>query len=297
MSTQIIRGGEHPSSQKSLLSRHPILSFFIMAYGFTWIIWSFIVLSQSGLGILPFRLRLFPLGAVGPFVGPMLSACIVTAITEGRTGVVRLLSRYVQWRVGFIWYPLVLLGVPALQVLGMVLLPGELQSFQVSLLSPALLNYLLFFVPGLFLYGPFAEELGWRGFALPRLQQRYGPFLGAILLGILWGLWHSPLYLLPSYASQYGGASPLLYLAQFIVTSVFITWCMAWVYNNTKESLLIMILFHTSLTFQGVLQQVFPSQLGNSLLFATIGYGAAALLILLLTKGRLSYQQVKSESP
>jgi len=195
------------------------------------------------------------------------------------------------------WYPLVLLGVPALQVLDAVLLPGALQSFQASLLSPALLNYLLFFVPaGLFLSGPFAEELGWRGFALPRLQQRYGPFLGTLLLGILWGLWHSPLYLLPSYASQYGGASPLLLLAQFIVTSIFITWCMAWVYNKTKGSLLIMILFHTSLTFQGVMQQVFPFQ-PNSLLFATIGYGAAALLILLLTKGRLSYQQVKSESP
>jgi len=179
-----------------------------------------------------------------------------------------------------------------------VLLPGELQFFQASLLPPALLNYLLFFVPaGLFLSGPFAEELGWRGFALPRLQQRYGPFLGALLLGILWGLWHSPLYLLPSYTSQYGGASPLLLLTQFIVTSIFITWCMTWVYNNTKGSLLIMILFHTSLTFQGVMQQVFPSQIGNSLLFPTIGYGAAALLILLLTKGRLSYQQVKSESP
>jgi membrane protease YdiL (CAAX protease family) len=293
MSTHIIGERNPPSPQKSLVSRHPIACFFIMAYGFAWILWFLLLLlSQSGQRIIPFHVSFFPLAILGPVLGPTLAAFIMTAATQGRKGVIHFLGRYVQWRVGFIWYVVVLVGVPAFQVLGAVALPGALQAIQVSSLLPILLHYAVRYVPsGIVINGALAEEPGWRGFALPRLQQRYGPFWGTLLLGILWGCWHTPLFLfVPEWTSQYGASNHLLLLALFIVITISITYCMAWIYNNTKGSLLLMILFHASLTFQGVIQQVFPSRVGNSLLFPLVGYGVAALLLLLLTKGRLSYQ-------
>jgi membrane protease YdiL (CAAX protease family) len=196
--------------------------------------------------------------------------------------------------VGFLWYPLVLLGVPALLLLGavvMALVSGTLPAVQLPLLPSALQQYVLLLVPAMLALGPLGEEPGWRGFALPRLQQRCGPFLGSLWLGLLWGFWHVPLYLNPAYTSQYGGANPLLIWVEFAVVTVLLTWCMTWVSNHTQGSLLIMILFHASLTFEGVIQQVFPAFVTNSFLFAIISFGVAAILLLLLTKGRLGYQQ------
>jgi membrane protease YdiL (CAAX protease family) len=266
------------------------LFFFLMAFGFAWIILLVILLSQYG--FIPLQVRLFPFGALGPYLGPTLAAFIMTATLEGKQGVLRLLGRYVQWRVGFSWYPLVLLGVPALLFLGALIVSifsGMLQAVQFPLLPAALQQYALIFVPALVLFGPLGEEPGWRGFALPRLQQRYGALLGSLWLGLLWGVWHAPLYLIPGYTSQPVGEGTLFIWAQFAVATVLLTVCMTWVYNRTRGSLLIMILLHASLTFEAVIQQVFPPVVTNGFLFGIIGFGGAALLLVVLTKGRLAY--------
>jgi uncharacterized protein len=114
---------------------------------------------------------------VSIFMGPFLSAFVMTGVTEGRAGVGRFLRRFVLWRVGFRWYLFAFVGVPVLVVLSVVVIPGVLGSFQgLSALDPL---YLL----GIFLYalfpgGALGEEPGWRGFALPRLQSLHGPLVG-----------------------------------------------------------------------------------------------------------------------
>ncbi len=88
---------------KALLARHPLVSFFVMAYTFTWLAaWMPLVLSEDGAGLLPYRwpLGLYATIAIASFVGPFLSAFIMTGITEGREGVGRLLRHLVLWRVG-----------------------------------------------------------------------------------------------------------------------------------------------------------------------------------------------------
>src|SRR5215510_8487157 len=111
----VIGGGS-----KTLLARHPLVFFFIIAYAFSWLLWVPLALSEDGIGLLSFR---GPIGvgaaiAIASFVGPFLSAFIMTGITQGRTGIGLWLRRIVLWRVGLGWYLFTLLGIPMILLLG-----------------------------------------------------------------------------------------------------------------------------------------------------------------------------------
>jgi len=172
-----------------LLARHPLISFFVMAFAFSWIVWSPWYLSEEGVGLLPFSSPLLPSFAVpvGILLGPALSGFIMTGVTEGRVGIRRLLRRIVLWRVGFRWYLIALVGVPVVMALGTLIVPGGVAAL-LALVPGYLLLYLLSFVLTAILGGPLLEEPGWRGFALPRLQLLHGPFVGTLILGLLWAL-------------------------------------------------------------------------------------------------------------
>ena len=96
-----------PTPHRSLLGRHPLVFFFLIAFAATWLLEIPLALSQTGTGLLPFSLPLPAVAltiAAATFVGPTVAAFIMTGITEGRAGVRRLLRRYVLWRVGLRWY-------------------------------------------------------------------------------------------------------------------------------------------------------------------------------------------------
>jgi membrane protease YdiL (CAAX protease family) len=249
---------------------------------------------------------------VGVFLGPTLSAFIMTGTTEGRAGIRRLLRRFVLWRVGLRWYLFVLIGPPVLAVLGTIVLPGALASFQTPdplLPDPLLpdplsvLAYLGLFVLVLVLGGPLGEEPGWRGFALPRLQRLHGPLVGSLILGPLWSFWHLPLNLNPSWSHGAGSSgSAILVILNGLVATVAYTIIFTWVFNNTYGSLLIVILLHTSLdTFIDSLGELFPatSVLGLPIPMLSIGLTLAfvvmALVVVTLTQGRLGYQHYRQE--
>ena len=99
-------------------------------------------------------------------------------------------------RRGFQWYLFVLIAIPAIMTLGTIVLPGILSSFKpFDHPLSELLHYLIFYIyPALLIGGPLFEEIGWRGFALPRLEQRYGPMAASLLLGIIWAFWHMPVW-------------------------------------------------------------------------------------------------------
>ena len=147
-----------------------------------------------------------------------------------------------------------------------------------------------------FLGGPLGEEPGWRGFALPRLQTRYGPLWGTLLLGFLWACWHLPHFLT---SVQGGGpgtgfAAFLTNFPIFVLMVMAIAIVMSWVFNHTRGSLFIAILLHASINTFGILAPLLPvpalsiETSGN--LAVLIGFGVPALLIVILTRGRLGYQ-------
>ena len=192
---------ERPASPRwNLLARYPLTAFFVMAFAFSWIAWSPWFLSKDGAGLLPYSSPLINglVLPIGILLGPSLSAFIVTGATEGRAGIRRLLRRIVFWRVGLRWYMFALVGVPVVMALGTVIVPGGITSL-LALGFRYVPTYLVWFLIIGIIGGPLLEEPGWRGFALPRLQPRYGPLVGTLILGLLWALWHLPEFLVPAY--------------------------------------------------------------------------------------------------
>lgn len=251
------------------IKRHPVVLFFILAYGIAWLFWMLRAYFNEGNGLLTW---------IGGF-SPAISAVLVLLITEGRGGVQAILSKLFVWRVPVGWYlvailtPLVmvLLAVPFQVILGNADLPGmNLQSI-IQLIPAIILLLGLIISFGLFMSA--GEELGWRGFALPRLQDKLGPLWASVVLGGLWGIWHLPLFFLPGTA-QYGLAIPGYVLACMGYSVIYT--CL---YNHTKGSVLIASLYHAAdnsiISFAAPIMPSIVNQLYFSLL-------ALAMVILLV---------------
>lgn len=269
-----------------VLRRFPVTSYFVIALALSWIVVIVWVVAE-----LPTTAITIVLITLGPFI----AAFLMQAALNGRSGVVHLLRRMVRANVSWIWYAVAIVGIPLVFVLGTIVLPGALASMDIA--APPWITYLWNFPLVLAIGGPLLEEPGWRGFALPRLQTRFGywgPLVGTILLGILWAAWHFPQFMMPEWAAQNGGfsiPSVLIYTASVIPITVIFTW----LYNVTRGSLLIVILAHASVnTFSIYIVPLFPSEAG-SLVNSFVGFGAAALLIVLFTRGRLGFDRYLRE--
>ena len=171
---------------------------------------------------------------------PAFVALAMTARAAGRPGVAALLRRLVQWEVAGRWYALALGYWVAVELVSAVvyrIAAGSWPTMQVASL-PLLIGATLLSVV---LLGQSGEELGWRGFALPRLERLMGLGAGSIVLGALWAAWHLPLFFLPG-ADSYGQSFPL-YLTQVTGISVAI----AWLWARTGGSLLLTMLMHSAI--------------------------------------------------
>ncbi|MGD9986316.1 CPBP family intramembrane glutamic endopeptidase [Pseudonocardia sp.] len=277
-------------ARKGVLARHPLVAFFAIAAAGAWVVELPVILSRTGTGLLPYTLPPVAaalLIAAATFTGPTVAAFVMVRAVEGPEGPRRLLRRYVQWRVKLRWYLFVLLVIPASEVVGAVALPGVAASAQ-PVTSALVLGYPLALVTTFFLGGPLGEEPGWRGFALSRLQERFGPLAGNTVLGVLWALWHFPLFWTGVWNSP-----TLANMVTFVVMITLLTIVMGWVFNNVGGSLLITMLMHASFnTFANkVVAPLFPAPLLDDygLLPELVGFGLVAVIVVVATRGRLSY--------
>jgi len=284
---------------QGVLARYPLTFYFLLAYAGTWVVTVPFALSANGVGFLPFGVpdgSVIFVSAVWVFLGPTLAAFIVTGTTEGRAGIRSLMHRYVLWRVGLRWYLVVILGPPVIILLATIVLPGALASFQtLAPLHPLLL--LVSFPLVLIFGGALFEEGGWRGFALPRLQRLHGPLVGTLILAPLWACWHLPLF----WVTVWGTPPTILNMVLFLASVIFMTIVFTWVFNNTKGSILLAILLHTSFdAFVGPVGLLFPAPVVTDYGGAVpllIGLGVTALLLVALTRGRLGYQHYRQDVP
>ncbi|MBN2004511.1 MAG: CPBP family intramembrane metalloprotease [Anaerolineae bacterium] len=286
------------STSKGLLQvmrNRPLFYFFVLSYAFSWLISLPYVLSVWG--ILPGD---YTIGfALKQWGGPALAGIIMASIVEGRTGRLNLRHRIRDLRAGWQWYLFILLGIPALILLGVVIQPGARAGFQ-GFTGKAWVSYPIYFVIVFFGVG-LPEEIGWRGFALPRMQLRFGPLRSSLLLGALWAFWHLLCFLLP----DHGGGPDVSLVAFLINFSVFflmvvaLTLIFTWVFNGTHGSIFIASLLHAAIdTPQLVWLPLFlgvgasNSTKGETALnlAVLVVFGTLALLILILTRGRLGYQ-------
>jgi membrane protease YdiL (CAAX protease family) len=281
----------HSNRWRALVQRFPLITFFTLANGISWLAWTPYILSLDGFGVLHFRYPDFLIGnqltaiLPGAYLGPLAAAFTVTAVTEGREGLRRWRRRLFQFRAGLGWYALALLAVPVAIVAGTLAMPGAEEALRVpSLMVLAVyvpMLVLQFFTTGL------AEEPGWRDFALTRLQQRHHPLVATFILGVLWTIWHLPLFLTP----WAGPDVNMETVVRFAVMAMEMSFLITLVYNKGRQSVPLVMLLHCTVNnFQSVaFSEVFPGDNPDWLWGPALGLGAFCLTVIVATRGRLGY--------
>ncbi|HKG52164.1 MAG TPA: type II CAAX endopeptidase family protein [Actinomycetales bacterium] len=216
----------------SLLQRHPVGTFFALTYATAWVLWLPLVILQDRMPAGPGLL----LAVLGSLMPSTLAILLVWRL-QGRGEVRRLLRRLLMARVSVGWYAAIValaaLMVFAVWVSTMFGAPTPV----VAVTVPGLLSLFLFSVfPG----SATGEELGWRGFALPRLQARHSALAASLVVGSVWGTYHFPLFLLGAPIRPFSLFFP--FALSCVIMSVFYTW----MYNGTRGSLFIAVLLHAA---------------------------------------------------
>lgn len=189
-------------------------------------------------------------------VGPMFTGIAFTYLTRDREGRRDYWKRIVSFkRIPAKWYLVIFLFVPILN--GLAALLDVLTGGTGATWGEAALNVLTnpssIIISILFAtLFPFIEELGWRGYLLDRLQDKYSALVSSLVLGVLWSLWHLPMFFVrDSYQSSLGIGTPAFWL--FFTGVIPLNFAFTWIYNNTNRSTLAVILFHAMVNFTGEL--------------------------------------------
>jgi uncharacterized protein len=266
----------------SLVRRYPLAAFFVLAYALAWWIWILYAFGITFLG---------PIFALGP----LLAAIIVTALTRGAAGLKALLSRMVRWRVGLGWYAAALLLPVAIYLFAVslnILLGARAstaEQFGSWYLIFPLFAYSLLFP----LSGAFGEELGWRGYALPRVQARLWALSAAVIIGVIQTAWHLPLFMSDR------STPPVPLIVGFMGLGILATW----VFNNTRGSVLMTMLLHASNnTNVGFFGEMFTgADLVRMGWLLAAGWCVAALVVVVVAGpkhlSRKHHRQETSEEP
>lgn len=240
----------------NVMKRYPLASFFVLAFLITWTFQlTAIALAPSQgmtlsnetnflywVDLLTLRLSaaqtlilaLFGLGA-----GPLFAAVLVTWATEGKAGLRELWAQCTRWKIGLHWYVIafilpLLLSLASLGI-GLLASDGQL-SYSPKVPGVYFLPFFLYIL----VFTGIAEEPGWRGFALPRLQRRYSAEKASWILGVLWGVWHFPFIFYFTYSM---GIIPMV-VSFVALTFGIVGWTLVltWLYNNTHSVWLIILL-------------------------------------------------------
>ena len=245
---------------RNWMRRRPLVAFFVVALSITWFcqILGLILAQRNALSLINednllhlfdlLSLRLGPGEASALLIyilgaGPLVAALLVTWAIGGRGGIEELWARITRWRMEPRWYLIVFLLPVALALISLTagVLFGGLRPSSYSPLLPV-----AYFIP-LFLYmlvfTGLAEEPGWRGFALPRLQSRYSAVKSSWILGVLWGVWHFPSIIYYNLATGMPAFALIPILIGLVLGIVGWTIVNTWIYNST-ESVFLMIVLH-----------------------------------------------------
>lgn len=225
------------------------------------------------------RSTMGPVWAIALFISggfvPSLVGVFLTWRQEGKAGLRQLVGRIVQFNLGWRWYLAVVLVVVLATMGQLVIMRCLGQAFDMTLFGAQLGSVL-----PLLIVGPLSEEIGWRGYALDRLQTKWSALVSALIVGLGWGLWHGPLFAMVG-TSQHELAIPfVVFVGGMMVVSVLFTW----LHNNTAGSIWTAIFFHWLYTYSA---QVVASGVSRSALYNWLEYVPylfIAIIVVLLWK-------------
>jgi hypothetical protein len=274
------------TATRAFIKKHPVLSYYALVFAISWggIL---LVVGPDGFPATGEQSdRLFPFVLVALFAGPSVAGILLTGLIYGRVGFRNLLARMTRWRVGARWYAVALLTAPLLVMATLLVFSMTSPEFLPRIFtSNEKASLLLFGLAWGLVGGGILEELGWSGFAVPRLRLRYDALTTGLIVGILWGAWH---FLVAFWGS--GTPSGELSLAVFLPAVLFYVGSlpayrvlMVWVYDRTG-SLLVTMLMHASFSASMLILQPLELDLvaglsWNLLLAATLWAVVAAVAI------------------
>ncbi len=217
----------------SIVKRRPLIAFYVLAFLISWL--GYVPAALHSHGLFPFDTPLFAVLGSG---GPALAAMVVAFLLGGGKGLRDLLSPLLRWRVSVGWYLVALFLPPALFAGALLVgLRFGVPSPDWSKVGPAFAPAIMLI---LYMLVNVWEEIGWRGFALPRLQAQHNALLSSLVVGLLWCLWHLPLLLMRGNPLA---QMPLLY---WLLGNLAVTVAYTWIYNGARGSLLPVTLLHAS---------------------------------------------------
>jgi membrane protease YdiL (CAAX protease family) len=228
------------STVRTSIRSHSLLVYFILAFAISW----GAILASVGFDGFPVTEDQLPVLIVAMLLGPSGAALLAAWLSSGKAGIRDLFTRLLRWRVGAGWYAIAILTAPLSTLLVLYILSSLSSAYQTALSTTEDKAGLvmMWIVSGIMV--AFFEELGWTGFAIPKMRKNYGVLTTGIIVGLLWGAWH---LLVNLEGDTFTGAVPFLLL----IARLF-TWLpayrilMTWVYDRT-ESQLVPTLMHVSL--------------------------------------------------
>jgi len=258
------------TTNKTIFNEYPLTIYFILTFIISWGAILMLV-GPDGIPVAPDQAVTLGMAIL---LGPSITSVLLIGLTSGRKGFRELGSRLFKWRVGLSWYAVALLTAPLSTVVVVLVLSFFSSEFTPSILiSDDKATLLLMGIVAGLIVG-FFEELGWTGFAVPRMRLRYGVLATGLIVGLLWGAWH---FILFWESDSFSGVLPLaLLLARLFSWLPAYRILMVWVYDHT-ESLFVVILMHTSLV--GTLLIIDPVLSGGNLVIFILARAAVLWII------------------
>ncbi len=258
------------------MNRNGIIIFYLVTYAFAW------GLSALFLFFPAWMVTHFgPVTLWNPVVfatiwTPTIWAFVLAFTLDGAAGLRDLLIRVFRWRVKLRWYLVSTVGIASLALTARFIQASVNHTPSPPVFDlaswPALTWYglsMLVIDPG-----PIGEDPGWRGYALPRMLQRFNPAVASVLLGVVWAVWHLPAFLFS------GMPQSTLSVGWFLLAVVSLTVLMSWVAVNTRGAVIPAILMHWASNRFLVLE-------GQGAMYAAITYTVAAIVVVVATRSRL----------
>lgn len=266
-----------PDSQAAAYSGRSILAFIALTFAWAW-----------GWGIAAAQIRAdLPALSIGLQIlsgfGPSLAGVAVVGFNAGAAGLRLWLVRCLNWRLAWLWYGLAFLTPPVIMV-SAILLDAALGGVMPGFLSPVkiplvLVNFGLVLLVG----GPIGEEFGWRGYLTPALTSRMNWRTASLLLGVIWGIWHLPLFFMAGTPQATMGIA--VYMVNILAGAVVF----GWLFERSRESIVPCLVLHTSLNAWAGTLAIIPTETNSRPYLLVTG------LLMLLAVALLSMPDSKSE--